>query len=413
MNLNQVTALYARVLRQLLPEGGYDTAQGTVLSKDIYAHAKAFAQIDLDAHRLLTALADMPPEMLSEYEQQYGLPLKCQTNVSMSYAERIALLNEMRSKRNTLNYAYVEWILSLFGVELLAIDKYVPMQCTAPCNRPVETERSRFKVKLRLANPVNADMQCIIENYLPSYLRVEWYGVSSDFGSWIVNSTVTVNSSGVAHYTGYKTNGYDYYDSYANLNLVTAIAASLHDADVRTWQGVTDAINAFGVTTWTWDNVNSRISYTASANGEPEYYWQYTNDGPIYDNPNDACIYVFNSGISAEYHEYTGYEFTRDTHLRQVACRRRDTRYGVYQTFVNLNEKRNPAYIAGTFYKSYAEIAEQIVLHLSSSDMAIQLHAENYAEMIANSIFETNPADQYVKLTDLISQFEANKIQRT
>ena len=54
MTLEETTKIYASVLRQLLPVGGYDTALNTVVAKDIYAHAKALAQCDLDAKRLLS-----------------------------------------------------------------------------------------------------------------------------------------------------------------------------------------------------------------------------------------------------------------------------------------------------------------------------------------------------------------------
>jgi hypothetical protein len=43
--------------------GGYDTALNTVVAKDIYAHAKALAQCDLDAKRLLSVLEAIPPEL--------------------------------------------------------------------------------------------------------------------------------------------------------------------------------------------------------------------------------------------------------------------------------------------------------------------------------------------------------------
>ena len=47
------------------------------------------------------------------------------------------------------------------------------MQCTTPCTAPVNTEQLRFKVELWLQNPVDADMNCIINNYLPAYVRYD------------------------------------------------------------------------------------------------------------------------------------------------------------------------------------------------------------------------------------------------
>lgn len=158
-----------------LPTGrlAYDTALNTVVAKDIYAHAKALAQCDLDAKRLLLVLEAIPSELLSEYEQEYGLPLKCQTNVNRTFEERLAILNWIKNTKNVLNRTYLEQILGLFHVSLVELVTFKPLQCTAPCNSPVNTEQLRFKVKLRLQSPVLADMDCIIKNYLPAFIRYD------------------------------------------------------------------------------------------------------------------------------------------------------------------------------------------------------------------------------------------------
>jgi uncharacterized protein YmfQ (DUF2313 family) len=91
MTLEETTKLYEMVLRQLLPVGGYDRAPNTDIANDIYGHAKALAQCDLDAKRLLNVLDSIPVELLEEYEKEYGLPLKCQTNVTQTVEERLLL----------------------------------------------------------------------------------------------------------------------------------------------------------------------------------------------------------------------------------------------------------------------------------------------------------------------------------
>ena len=68
---------------------------------------------------------------------------------------------------------YLEQLLSIFGVQLIELVTYKPMQCTTPSNAPVNTEQLRYKVLLKLQSPVNADMDCIIKNYLPAYLRID------------------------------------------------------------------------------------------------------------------------------------------------------------------------------------------------------------------------------------------------
>ena len=173
MTLEETTKLYEMVLRQLLPVGGYDRAPNSNIANDIYGHAKALAQCDLDAKRLLNVLESIPVELLEEYEKEYGLPLKCQTNVTQTVEERLAIVNWIQNTKNVLNTAYLSQLLSIFNVNLVELVKYTPMQCTAPCNSPVNTDQLRYKVKLRLQSPVEADIECIIKNYLPAYVRYD------------------------------------------------------------------------------------------------------------------------------------------------------------------------------------------------------------------------------------------------
>ena len=174
MTLEETTQLYASVLRQLLPTGGYDTSPNTeALAVDVYAHAKLLAQADLDGKRLLKVLEELPPELLPEYETEYGLPLKCTVNASRTIEERLQILKWVRSTRNVLNRAYFEQVLKIFGVELFEFKKFKPMQCTSPCNAPVNTEQLRYKIRIVIPDTAPADIDCIIENYFPSYLRID------------------------------------------------------------------------------------------------------------------------------------------------------------------------------------------------------------------------------------------------
>lgn len=174
MTLEETTQLYASVLRQLLPTGGYDTSPNTeALAVDVYAHAKLLAQTDLDAKRLLNVLEELPPELLPEFETEYGLPLKCSINAGRTIEERLEILKWLRTTRNVLNRTYLEQILAIFGVELFEVRKFKPMQCTVACNAPVNTEQLRYKVLIVIPDDVVADLDCIIENYLPGYLRFD------------------------------------------------------------------------------------------------------------------------------------------------------------------------------------------------------------------------------------------------
>ncbi|WP_045126535.1 putative phage tail protein [Acinetobacter pittii] len=173
MTFDQTVELYASVLRQLLPAGGYDTSPKGVVAKDVYAHAKVLAQADVDAKRILAALEGIPEELLSEYETALGLPLKCSVNTTKTIEERLQIIKWVQETKNVLNRTYLEQVLAMFGVELIDLVRFTPMQCTAPCTSPVNTESLRYKVKLILKAPVQADMACIIENYLPAYVRYD------------------------------------------------------------------------------------------------------------------------------------------------------------------------------------------------------------------------------------------------
>ena len=173
MSLEQTAELYASVLRQLLPDGVYDTAEMTHVADDIYAHAKALAQADIDAHRLLRVLETIPVDLLADYEREYGLPMQCMVPGSQTIEERISVLRWIRQHRNVMNREYLEQILAIFDVELLNLKTFRPMQCNAPCTAPVNTEQLRYKVEIKVRETMAADINCIIENYLPAFLRYD------------------------------------------------------------------------------------------------------------------------------------------------------------------------------------------------------------------------------------------------
>ncbi|MFW1840060.1 hypothetical protein ACG9XS_16135 [Acinetobacter gyllenbergii] len=173
MSFEKTVELYAAVLRQLLPAGAFDTSPKTNVAKDIYAHATVLAQADLDAKRLYSFIDGIPAELINEFEQALGLPLKCSVNASKTIEERLQVIQWVRDTKNVLNRAYLEQLLSLFSIELLELVQYKPIQCIATCVAPVNTETLRFKVKLVLKSPVQANMACIIDNYLPAYLRYD------------------------------------------------------------------------------------------------------------------------------------------------------------------------------------------------------------------------------------------------
>jgi len=414
MSLEKTTGLYASVLRQLLPEGVYDSAEQTYVADDVYAHAKVLAQADIDAHRLLQVLETIPVDLLVDYEREYGLPMQCMVPGTQSVEERIDVLRWVRTNRNVLNRTYLEQLSTIFGVTLVDIIKYFPMQCTAPCNAPVNTEQLRYKVFLRFQYPMTADISCIIENYLPAYLRVDWV-IDMPWGDWILNAGVTVNTNGIAHYTAYKTNQREYYDSYANLDLTEAIVRSLHDSNMQQWQAVKDAANELtNGAAYTFDNVNERVIYIFDLNTVSKYLYRSSDNGQYY----NATIDAVNAVVCSRWYNqcYIEKETVRNQYLDLDWCGY-DVSYGtklcsqiIVESIPNTSYDPN---LVENRYISYKAIAQQIISNTSSSDQGVSLLAEAYIESVGNSIFNSDESKQFVKISDLLSQFELNKTLRT
>lgn len=411
MNLEETTQLYASVLRQLLPVGGYDASPHTeALSVDVYAHAKLFAQADLDAKRILSVLEGIPSELINEYEAEYGLPLKCTVNASRTFEQRLQILNWVRTSRNVLNRGYLEQLLAIFGVVLIDIVKFKPLLCTAACDSPVNTEQLRYKVFLRLQYPMSADMSCIVENYLPGYLRIEWM-VDMPWGDWILNPSVTVNANSIAHYTAYKTNQREYYDSYANLDLTDAIIRSFHNADMQQWQAFIDAVNELtGVNNWTIDASNTCILYNDPNIDPINYYKNHASSTTIYNSAKDAC--TSNEVITRLSNSYgPGGEFYS---YNKTICYYNQMFYGSNRSInIQIYEVVRAVPVDTSIAISFVQIAQKIISNTSSSNQAISLLAEAFLEAVANSIFNAESSKQFVKLSDLLPQFELHKTLRT
>lgn len=418
MSLEQTAELYASVLRQLLPEGVYDTAEMTHVADDIYAHAKALAQADIDAHRLLQVLETIPVDLLADYEREYGLPMQCMVPGSQTIEERISVLRWIRQRRNVMNREYLEQILAIFGVTLVDVVKHRPMLCTAPCNSPVNTERLRYKVLLRLQYPMTADMSCIIENYLPGYLRIEWV-VDMPWGEWILNSGYELNSDNI-HYTAYKTNQRDFYDSYADFDLITALVRSFHDTDMQQWQAIKDAANQLtGVTNWVIDEANNQITYinmssiTNPLDPALAYYWKFNG---LSNHVEHDCTIALNYA-NTNYSAIGPFVSVSEGYLSDAfnyGCRIKAPNYPVWQ--YNFRRYSNPNYNPNASlpeqYISFSTIAQKILSNTLSTDQGVSLLAEAYRENVVKSLFNTDPAKQFVKLSDLLSQFELNKTLR-
>ena len=165
------------VLLELLPKGAYDTAHSTLVAKDVTGHAKALEQVQADAELLLFAASEIPPELLSEYERDYALPRACSFVPAQDQAARIAAIQAASTPQQHYTTQGVIDLFDSFGVTVLDIQRYRPLQCTAPCTAALDTARSRFKLTIRLQAPVMADLDCLLDHYLPNAWRVDFIEV--------------------------------------------------------------------------------------------------------------------------------------------------------------------------------------------------------------------------------------------
>lgn len=174
MNLAQLTTLYAAVLRQLLPAGGYDTAPDTVINADITGHAKALAQCELDAKRVLDVVDGVPAALIKEYEKDYGLPAACVAPSSLTLEQRIDAIDQLWFSDDPLQRTYFDAVMLRFGFVVVDLVRHIPMQCTTTCTAPVNTVNMRFKLHLHIESPVDSDLlDCVLTSYFPSYLRFD------------------------------------------------------------------------------------------------------------------------------------------------------------------------------------------------------------------------------------------------
>ena len=164
---------HADVLLAALPTGAYEKASGTLIEKDVKAHAKALANAQTDADRLLATLSGIPPELLREYEQDYGLPRACALTAPSTQAERLAAIEAVALPVYHYRTQGVIDLFASFGETITHIQTYRPIQCIAPCNAATDTERSRFKLTISVQSPVTANLDCLIEHYLPIAWRVD------------------------------------------------------------------------------------------------------------------------------------------------------------------------------------------------------------------------------------------------
>ena len=241
--------------------------------------------------------------------------------------------------------------------------------------------------------------------------------VNRVWGEWILNLSTTVNTNGIAHYTAYKTNQREYYDSYADLDLTVAIIRSLADDDMQQWQAVKDACNELtGVTNWTFDLANNRIIYTELAilnqkcvdDSCDSYPYLWSRDAGLGKYPSQTGICLAVASLNSQTLTSIG---TRNNSFACFTIKSNGAAdWWAVDRNPNLNYDQNA--VTPTSNISLTVIAHKIISNVSSSNQAISLLAEAYLENVAKSIFVADASKQFVRMADLIDKFELNKVLR-
>lgn len=294
-------------------------------------------------------------------------------------------------------------------IEPMANVVFVGMFKRGRVDCPFKVTENNFRALLGY-DPRNQVYQAIEDAFKTglSHVWVQRVTNNSPWGDWIVNPGVTIEGT-VARYTGYKTNGYKYFDSFANVDLTDAIARSFNDTNMQQWQGFKDAI---GSNSFTWDG-GFHISFT-----KVRYKgYGYIKPASSINWSNPAIFYVdtFDYGLfqntAIQQFGQTSWDHMRIKYAGPPNPNQQNEVYVLTNGYNQISLKVVEETIQVTM--TFVEIAQKIISNLQSSNEGTSLLAEAYLEAVANSIFNTNPSKQFVKLSDLIAQFEQNKILRT
>lgn len=230
------------------------------------------------------------------------------------------------------------------------------------------------------------------------------------FGNWILNQGYELVNEDIK-YTAYNTNGVSYYDSFANFDLVTALVRSFHDSDLQKYAAFTTAVEQLiGNVDWVLEPANNQVTFiepfteTGVVDPHDQYgYTHYVFNGVLYKTVKGACMVYAPSAVNF--------------YITGQYCQAWSKGDASLVAAVAFSKEINPIYDenTGQITKTlpYSSIAQKIISNAeSSADEVLKLLSEDYINLVANSVFDSNPSKQFVKLEDLIPQLEANKVLR-
>ena len=234
------------------------------------------------------------------------------------------------------------------------------------------------------------------------------------FRDWTLNQGFTLIGDDI-RYTGYKTDQVTYYDSFADFDLVTALVRSFQDSDMQTWQGFINAVDELtDGGNWILDLTNNQIIKEPTEDEVDKYSSQYIwhNNSPKFAySARDYCNLLSPSIIDVIITPYNGQVYFTCVTGYTASGDPTGPGGGMRYANPNYNPDYNPNAVATIPLETVAQKVISNAVGVDADEM-IQMFAETYIQEVTNSIFNTNLEKQFVKLSDLIPQLEANKVLR-
>lgn len=138
------TPRHLPVLQQLLPPVSYDP-NGQHIKVELTATAVVLDSLQDSAARILTAIDPAKvPELLDEWEKDYGLPDSCSGEIPTTTEERLGALYAKMVSHLPLTIPLLESIAASIGFAGTQVKKRVPATCVDPCNALLNGDIHRF-----------------------------------------------------------------------------------------------------------------------------------------------------------------------------------------------------------------------------------------------------------------------------
>jgi len=191
------TPRHLPVLQQLLPPVSYDP-NGQHIKVELTATAVVLDNLQDSAARILTAIDPAKvPELLDEWEKDYGLPDACNGQAPTTTEERLGALYAKMVSHLPLTIPLLESIAASIGFVDTTVTKRQPATCISPCNTLLNGEAHRFVLDVNspyeqsvqfasCVSPCNAPLavfeepllECVFRKLEPAYALFKFhYGV--------------------------------------------------------------------------------------------------------------------------------------------------------------------------------------------------------------------------------------------